>query len=232
MQEQIKGNFERITARIGEAARRVSRDPAEVRFMAVTKTLPKSAVEAAVQSGVRLFGENRVQEAVEKYARLKQALELHLIGHLQRNKAKAAAGLFDWVQSIDKIETAEHLNKRAAIEGRRLQILLEVNTTGEESKYGVLGDEELWTLADQILSLEHLDMRGFMTIGPFTDNEQRIRIAFSRLRRLFETAQSRFPQQRIDTLSMGMSNDYEIAVEEGSTLVRIGTALFGPRSTT
>ena len=199
--------------------------------MAVTKTLAKSAVEAAVQSGVRLFGENRVQEAVEKYARLKQELELHLIGHLQRNKAKAAAGLFDWVQSIDKIETAEHLDKRAAGEGRRLQILLEVNTTGEESKFGVRGDEELWSLADQILQLEHLTMRGFMTIGPFTDNEQRIRIAFSRLRRLFETAQIRFPQQRIDTLSMGMSNDYEIAVEEGSTLVRIGTALFGPRST-
>jgi pyridoxal phosphate enzyme (YggS family) len=231
VKERIKSNFDRITARIGEAAQRVGRDPAEVRLMAVTKTLSKNVVEAAVQSGVRLFGENRVREAVEKYTDLKQGLELHLIGHLQRNKAKAAAKLFDWVESIDKIATAEHLNKRAAEVERKIDVLLEVNTSGDEGKFGVRRDDELWSLVDQVLPLEHLAIRGLMTVGPFTDDGQRLRLAFSRLRRLFETAQGRLPRQRIDTLSMGMSNDYEIAVEEGSTLVRIGTALFGPRST-
>jgi len=232
VKEQIQRNFERITARIGEAARRAGRDPGDVRFMAVTKTLPQSTVEAAVESGMRLFGENRVQEAVEKYHDLRESVELHLIGHLQRNKAKVAAGFFDWVQSIDKSETAEHLDKRAADGGKRIEVLLEVNTSGEESKFGVRIEDDLWSLIEQIIPLDYTEMRGLMTIGPFTDNEQRLRASFSHLRHLFEKAKGIFPDLPFDTLSMGMSNDYEIAVEEGSTLVRIGTALFGARQTT
>ena len=231
MKEQIQRNFERITARIGEAAHRAGRDPGEVRFMAVTKTLPQSTVEAALECGVRLFGENRVQEAVEKYHDLRESVELHLIGHLQRNKAKVAAGFFDWVLSVDKSETAEHLNKRAAEEGKRIAVLLEVNTSGEESKFGVRTEDDLWPLIEHIIPLDHIEMRGLMTIGPFTDDERLLRTSFSHLRRLFEKAKGLFPRLPFDTLSMGMSNDYEIAVEEGSTLVRIGTALFGSRNT-
>jgi len=199
--------------------------------MAVTKTLPRSTVEAAVESGVRLLGENRVQEALEKYRDLRENVELHLIGHLQRNKAKVAAGFFDWVQSIDKRETAEHLNKRAEDEGKRIAVLLEVNTSGEQSKFGVRTEDDLWSLIEQNMALDHIEMRGLMTIGPFTDDRQRLRTSFSHLRRLFDKAKDLFPHLPFDTLSMGMSNDYEIAVEEGSTLVRIGTALFGPRNT-
>jgi pyridoxal phosphate enzyme (YggS family) len=227
--EEIQRNRERITARIEEAALRVGRDPDTVRLMAVTKTLPESTVRLAVESGVRLFGENRVQEAVEKYRELRADVELHLIGHLQRNKARVAAGFFDWVESIDKSETADHLNRRAVEVGKQIGILLEVNTSGEESKYGVRNEDELWDLVERITPMDHLRIRGLMTVGPFTDDEKRLRFSFSLLRRLFEKAKDRFPHLSLDTLSMGMSNDYEIAVEEGSSLVRIGTALFGPR---
>jgi len=207
--------------------------------MAVTKTQPKELVETALQSGLTLFGENRVQEALQKYEGLRSRpgletnpeLELHLIGHLQRNKAGAAAGFFDCVQSIDKTSTARELNKRAAGAERTIQVMVEVNTSGEESKFGVRDEQELWPLLEELAGLDHLVPQGLMTIGPFTSDESRIRGAFASLRSLQEQARSRFPEISLDTLSMGMSSDYELAVAEGSTMVRIGTALFGPRET-
>lgn len=227
--ESIRSNRERISSRIADAAKRSGREPDAVRLMAVTKTQPRELVELALESGLTLFGENRVQEALEKYRRLRGRVELHLIGHLQRNKAKSAAGFFDCVQSVDKASTARELNKRAEAEGAEMRVLVEVNTSGEESKFGVRGDEALWALLDVLGGLDSLSPQGLMTIGPFTSDEGRIRRAFSSLRSLFEQARQRFPELSLDTLSMGMSNDYAIAVEEGSTLVRIGTALFGPR---
>jgi pyridoxal phosphate enzyme (YggS family) len=158
-----------------------------------------------------------------------ESVDLHLIGHLQRNKAKLAAQTFSWVQSIDKRETAAVLDRWAGIEGRRIDILLEVNTSGEESKFGVRNENELWHLVEESAGFENLQLRGLMTLGPLTQNTERIRASFANLRRLYEKAQEKFPELPLDTLSMGMSGDYEIAVAEGATMVRIGTAIFGRR---
>ncbi len=225
----IKRNSEIVLERIADAAARVGRKPGQVRLMAVTKTRPESIVRAALEAGVTLFGENRVQEALSKYAELKDSLELHLIGHLQRNKAKPAARLFDWVESIDKGETAMILDKWAGTQARTVNVLIEVNTSGEDSKFGVRDENSLWGLIPEVLACGNLRLRGLMTVGPFTSETARIRRAFADLRRLFEQARARFPETALDTLSMGMSADYAIAVEEGSTEVRIGTAILGPR---
>ena len=220
-----------MLARIAAAAQRSNRQPDKIRLMAVTKTLQATVIDLALECDISLFGENRVQEALAKYAEIKRPLELHLIGHLQRNKAKAAAGLFDWVDSIDKDETAIQLDKWAGVLGRKIDVLLEVNTSGEDSKFGVRDDETLWRLAANVMGLANLRFRGLMTVGPFSTDTARIRSSFARLRRLFETARERLPEADLNTLSMGMSGDYEIAVEEGSTQVRVGTAIFGARRT-
>ncbi len=221
-------------SRIDAAAARCGRSGEAVRLMAVTKTFPAETVAAALEAGIRLFGENRVQEAQAKYGSLPGGLpagaELHLIGHLQRNKAAAAARLFHGVQSIDKPETARELARRLAQAGRSVKVLVEVNTSGEPGKFGLHGWEELARLTDTILELEGLTLRGLMTVGPFTEDRDRIRRAFAELRELFATLRERYPEPPLDTLSMGMSADYELAVAEGSTLVRLGTALFGGRT--
>jgi pyridoxal phosphate enzyme (YggS family) len=227
--QRIGENRDRVWSRVTAAAARCGRNPEGIRLLAVTKTLPQTTVRSAIESGITLFGENRVQEAAEKYDELADSVELHLIGHLQRNKAKSAARLFDCIESIDRIETARELSKRIVEASRRIEILIEVNTTGEQSKFGLGTDDELWRLFDGVAELEGIDLRGLMTVGPFTDAQDPIRRSFSRLRRLFEESVRRYPELRLDTLSMGMSNDYELAVEEGATLLRIGTALFGPR---
>ena len=216
-----------VERRIAHAAERTGRNADEVRIMAVTKTLPESAVRLALENGIGLFGENRVQEAAEKFANLKDRLELHLIGHLQRNKAGTAARLFSWVDSIDKWETAVELDKRAGQEGRQIRILVEVNTSGEDSKFGVRTNEDLRDLVLKLRTLENLDLRGLMTVGPLSGDLGRIRKAFRDLRLLHDRLRDEVPS--LDILSMGMSGDFEIAVEEGSNLVRIGTALMGPR---
>jgi len=215
---------------IRDAAVDCGRDPATVTLMAVTKFHSADAVREAINAGITCFGENRVQEARDKYEGRSDRIELHLIGHLQRNKAKIAASLFDWVQSIDRTETARALDSSLEQIGRTMDILLEVNTSGEESKSGFRTDDELFATVDDIAVLKQLRVRGLMTIAPFTQEETRIRAAFSRLRDLFEHLRRLYPELPIDTLSMGMSNDFRIAIEEGSTLVRIGTAIFGERS--
>jgi len=215
---------------IREAAVNCGRDPATVTLMAVTKFHPTEAVRDAIASGITCFGENRVQEARDKYEGRSDRIELHLIGHLQRNKAKVAASIFDWVQSIDRAETARALDASLEQNGRAMDILIEVNTSGEESKSGLRSDDELFTVVDDIGLLKRLRVRGLMTIAPFTTEEKPIRTSFSRLRLLFEELRGRYPELPLDTLSMGMSNDFRIAIEEGSNLVRIGTAIFGERS--
>ena len=226
---EIQQNRLRIGQRIDEAAARSGRSADQVRIMAVTKTMPEGMIQMAWDAGLTLFGENRVQEAAEKYANWLDRVELHLIGHLQRNKAKLAAQTFSWVHSIDKWETACELDRRAASGEVEIRVLVEVNTSGEESKYGVKSEEGLWTLMDRIAETENLIPKGLMTVGPLTDDMSRARSAFAELHRLYESAVTRYPSLPIDTLSMGMSGDFEIAVEEGSSLVRIGTALLGSR---
>lgn len=226
----VADNVREVREDIAEACIRAGRDPESVSLMAVTKNHDESAVSAAYEAGVRCFGENRVQEAAAKYAERPGDLDLHLIGHLQRNKAKAAAGLFSTVQSIDRVETAEALDRQSGQAGVRMRILLEVNTSGEDSKYGVSDTDALRSLLDGILELEHLDPVGLMTLAPFTDEEQPIRRSFRELVRLFTIVARGYPDLAFTELSMGMSNDYAIAVEEGSTMVRLGTRLFGARS--
>jgi PLP dependent protein len=218
-----------VRARIAAAAARAGRGESDVRLMAVTKTFPRETVLAAAAAGLSLFGENRVQEAEEKFTDIGLTCELHLIGHLQRNKAKTAAGLFSWVQSIDKAETAQALETRCAERGSTMNILLELNTSGEESKSGFRSRDDLLADLEAIRALPHLRLRGLMTVGPLTSDEAQVRRSFAALRTLFEELRSAHGLPGLDTLSMGMSGDFEAAVEEGSTLVRIGSALFGHR---
>jgi len=218
-----------VRSRIAAAAARAGRRESDIRLLAVTKTFPRETVLSAAAAGLTLFGENRVQEAEEKFTDIGVPCELHLIGHLQRNKARIAAGLFSWVQSIDKAETAEALETRCAERGTTMNILLELNTSGEESKSGFRSRDELLGALDSVRSLSHLAVRGLMTVGPLTDDRNRVRHAFAELRTLFEEITARQGLSGFDTLSMGMSGDFELAIEEGSTLVRIGSALFGHR---
>ncbi|MFO7849780.1 MAG: YggS family pyridoxal phosphate-dependent enzyme [Spirochaetia bacterium] len=227
---QVKERLESIQQRIDSAARRVGRKPEEISLMAVTKLHPREAIDEAYRAGIRLFGENRVQEAEEKYSSFYDDAELHIIGHLQRNKAKKVVGLASCVQSIDKLETAEELEKRCAAGEVSMDVYLEINTSGEESKSGYISRDAMYNDLDQIAKLEHLTVRGLMTIGPLTEDEREIRSAFSRLRELFEKTRSRMPELPLDVLSMGMTSDFEQAIEEGSTMVRIGSALFGRRN--
>lgn len=197
--------------------------------MAVTKLKTADVVEEAYKAGLRLFGENRVQEAAEKFTGFHSDAELHIIGHLQTNKVKKAVEIASCVQSIDKLKTALELEKRCAAAGRVMDIYLEYNTSGEESKSGYRSRDAMYKDIEELSPLAHLRIRGLMTIGPFTDDEERIRGAFRELRGLFEGVKRTYPDLPLSELSMGMTSDFEIAVEEGSTLVRIGTALFGSR---
>ena len=227
MVETVAANFAAVRSRIAAAARRTGRDPSAVRLMAVTKGFPRQTVDEALAAGASLFGENRVQEAETKFTELAGRCETHLIGHLQTNKAKAAAALFDCVQSIDSLHTAQALDARCAERGRTMDVLLEMNTSGEASKSGFPGRDELAAGLEEVEKLPHLRVRGLMTVGPLTDDQRMIRAAFALLRSAFESLAVGRPG--FDTLSMGMSSDFEIAIEEGATLVRVGTALFGPR---
>jgi len=197
--------------------------------MAVTKNFPRETIMDAISAGLGLFGENRVQEAEKKFTGFSPMPEVHLIGHLQRNKAKAAAGLFSCVQSIDKVETAQALDARCNESGRMMDILLELNTSGEESKSGFRSRDGLLAGLDIIRRLPHVRVRGLMTVGPLDADEVGIRSSFSLLRRLFQDIRATEAPAGFEVLSMGMSGDFAIAIEEGSTLVRIGTALFGAR---
>jgi hypothetical protein len=227
--------LERVQEEVAVSAGRAGRPASAVRIMAVTKTFPLEHAQLAHSAGLRLFGENRVQEALEKYGggggAALSGLELHLIGHLQRNKARKAADLFSAVQSIDKLETAAALEAACAETGRTMEVLLELNTSSEDTKFGFESDDELRAAVDPLLVLPHLRLRGLMTVGPLTADLSVLRAAFRRLARLFQRLQDSYPTLALDILSMGMSGDFQTAVEEGSTMIRLGSALFGARGT-
>ncbi len=229
--ERIAFNISAVKEKIDEAARQSGRQGGDIRLMAVSKTRPFEDVLAAYAAGIRLFGENRVQEAVEKFSGERPPeMELHMIGHLQSNKVKQITPLVSCVQSVDKLKTAEELNKRARQEGKKLDIMLEFNTSGENSKSGFSGYREMSDTLGAILSLGQLRVTGLMTIGPFGGTREENREAFSTLRRYLEDLKSEYPEAPLSELSMGMSGDYIDAILEGASLVRIGTTLFGERS--
>ncbi len=227
--EAIKKNIQDVLDKIASACRRSGRKPEEITLMTVTKTKPREMADAAYEAGIRVFGENRVQEAEEKFTEFYDEGELHLIGHLQTNKAKQAAELFSWVQSIDKVKTAEVLATRCAALDKKMNVLLEMNTSGEESKYGYPSAEAMFRDMDEILKLKELQVRGLMTIAPFTSDEDAVRRSFRACKKQFSECVRKYPELDFDTLSMGMSGDYEIAIEEGSTMVRLGSIILGAR---
>jgi PLP dependent protein len=214
----VGANLARVQARIAGAAERAGRAPGAVRLVGVSKTFPAEAVLAAIKSGLRDIGENRVQEAIPKAGAVAATGEFprwHLIGHLQTNKVRAALGLFTEIESVDSLHLAESLSRHATTP---IQVLLEVNVAGEESKTGFTPDEAL-ALSDRIAALPNLDLRGLMTVAPLADDPEDIRPVFRRLSELGQAT-------GLPELSMGMSGDYEVAIEEGATMVRIGSALF------
>ncbi len=227
----LKDRVQELYERVEAAAARCGRSADEIAVVAVSKTVSAEGVREAYDCGVRVFGESRVQEAVEKAPALPEDIEWHFIGHLQSNKVKFLPQFTDWVQSVDRVEIAEKLARRYHDLGRSVQILLELNTSGEDSKHGFGSAQEALDAASQIAALEGVTLRGAMTIGPFTDDESEIRAAFAVLRRFFEDLQAQLPGSRLDTLSMGMSNDFEYAIEEGATMIRPGSVLFGSRTT-
>lgn len=227
--------FSTVQEKIGAACHRAGRRTDEVRLMAVSKGQPAEALAEAASAGVALFGENRVREHEEKRRQLQElgvmGAEVHLIGHLQSNKSARAAELFSGIDSVDSLRLSVRLNEAAGKLGRRLPILVEMKLSQESTKSGLDPDDhELRTLFERLPDLVHLEMRGLMTIAPLDENPETARACFQRLRRLRETWSAEFPQLDFRELSMGMSGDFEIAIEQGSTMVRIGTALFGTRA--
>ena len=231
MKATIQHNLQIVRQRIAAACERVGRNPEEIVLVAVTKTVDPERINAAIDAGVTDIGENRVQEALQKFPLIKPSTR-HLIGHLQTNKVKKAVQIFDWIHSVDSFHLAEKISREAQNAGKILPVLLEVKTAPEETKFGVAPDEAK-ELARRVGTLPGIRLRGLMTIAPFTSEEEPVRESFRTLRVLRdEIGAAGFSGVEMDTLSMGMSNDFEIAIEEGATMVRIGTAIFGPRMTT
>ncbi|MFZ0794078.1 MAG: YggS family pyridoxal phosphate-dependent enzyme [Candidatus Korobacteraceae bacterium] len=223
----IADNLEAIQERMARAARRAGRDPEDIALMAVTKTQPAERIAEAYAAGQRLFGENRVQEFAEKFGALTELhdAEFHMIGHLQSNKVTKAAEIFAAVDSVDSVRLGERLNAAAETAGKSLDVLIEVNLGGEAAKSGVAADSaELERILEAAPGWRRLRIRGLMTVPPFTDDPEDARPYFRQLRELRERLGG------LDVLSMGMSNDFEVAIEEGSTCVRIGTGIFGERA--
>ena len=226
----IADNLASIQARISKAALRAGRDPAEIRLVAVSKTVSAESIQEAIAAGVTILGENYVQEARNKIVRVGKQVEWHFIGHLQSNKARYAVELFSMVQSVDRLSLAEELNQEANKRGKVLPVLIQVNISGEESKSGIDPQETL-QLLERIAALQHLAVQGLMTMPPWFEDPEDARPYFSAMRKLREKlSREKIPGVALQELSMGMSGDFEVAIEEGATLVRIGTAIFGPRN--
>ena len=226
----IASNLSALHERIAGAATRAGRNPDDIVLMAVTKTFPVERIIEAYEAGQHLFGENRVQEFAEKAAALAHlaGAQFHMIGHLQSNKAGKAAGIFHAVDSVDSVKLAERLNSAAEKLNKTLEVLIEINVGGEEAKSGLAPQSpELDRILIAAQQWAHLHIRGLMTVPPFTDDPEGARPYFRQLRELRDKLASRaLPSVSLDVLSMGMSHDFEVAIEEGSTCVRIGTAIF------
>jgi pyridoxal phosphate enzyme (YggS family) len=226
LMSEIKENLLRVTERIEKAARRVGRDPAEIKLVAVSKTVEVARVKEAIEAGALILGENYVQEAQKKIEEIGKPVAWHFIGHLQSNKAKYAVRLFDMIHSVDSLTLAQELNRRAEQAGQIAKVMIEVNISGEATKFGT-DEEKVFGIVSGILHLNHLSLEGLMTMPPYFDLPEMSRPYYIELRELKE----KMVREGIlmKELSMGMSNDFEVAIEEGATYVRVGTAIFGAR---
>lgn len=226
----LKDNFKEVEARIQAACERAGRKREEVTLIAVSKTKPVQMLQEAYDLGNRIFGENKVQEIVDKYDALPADISWHMIGHLQRNKVKYIIDKVTLIHSVDSLRLAETIEKEAAKKGVTADILIEVNVAKEDTKYGVM-PEDAARLVSQISVMPHIRIKGLMTIAPFVTNPEENRIYFQRLRNLaVDIGENKSDNVTMSVLSMGMTNDYEIAIEEGATIIRVGTGLFGARS--
>jgi PLP dependent protein len=229
MDADITANINKIRQRIAAAAARCNRAPDSVKLLAVTKTVSIPAIEKAIEAGITALGENYVQEAKEKIAAIGGRVSWHMIGHLQTNKAKYTVNLFDYIHSVDRLELAQEINKRARLTDRKINILIEINTSGEKTKSGITAAEAI-ALIKNVSLLDSVSVKGLMTMAPYSTNPEDSRPYFSELRHLRDKIISEgIPDIQMEELSMGMTDDFEIAIEEGATLVRIGRAIFGER---
>lgn len=223
----VKDNLETINKKIKEAALKVNRDPQEIKLIAVTKTATLEQIKEAINEGVKIIGENKVQEAKGKYQVLTTEVKWHLIGHLQTNKVKYAVEIFDLIHSVDSIKLAKEIDKRSVQFKKTIDVLIEVNISGEETKYGY-NPEKVEAFLKEISEFSGIRVRGLMTIAPISKNKEEVRPYFRRLRELSERIRDKnIKNIKMDYLSMGMTDDFEIAIEEGANMVRIGRGIFG-----
>lgn len=226
----LKEQLEEVEARIQAACDRAGRKREEVTLIAVSKTKPMSTLQEAYDLGVRMFGENKVQELTEKYEALPDDIHWHMIGHLQTNKVKYIIDKAELIHSVDSLKLAETIEKEAAKRNITARILVEVNIAEEESKFGLKVDEVI-PFVEKIASFPHIRICGLMTIAPFVENSEENRPVFADLHKLsVDIAEKNIDNVNVSILSMGMTNDYEVAIEEGATMIRVGTAIFGARN--
>lgn len=223
----IKNNLEIINEKIKKAALKANRNPEEIKLVAVTKTSTIEQIKEAINAGVKIIGENKIQEAKEKYQILTANIEWHLVGHLQTNKAKYAIEIFDCIHSVDSIKLAKEIDKRSLQFGKKTNVLVEVNVSGEETKYGIK-PEEVESFLKEMSEFSRIRTRGLMTIAPIVEDKEEARSYFRKLRELSKEIKSKkIKNIKMEYLSMGMTEDFEIAIEEGANMVRIGRGIFG-----
>lgn len=227
--ENISKRVERIREKIRYASEKSGRSPEEITLVAVTKTVEVERILAAIKAGLRVFGENYIQEARKKIEEINEPVEWHFIGHLQRNKARYAVRLFDMIETVDSVRLAGEIQKRAELVNKVQPVLVQVNVSGEQSKSGISPDE-LPELLKFLSKSTSLAFRGLMTMPPYFHDPEKARPYFSELRHLRDRMAAKFPSLSFSELSMGMSGDFAVAIEEGATIVRIGTAIFGERN--
>lgn len=225
----IADNLRRVRQKIVEAAARAGRDPNQVKLVAVTKTILPEKIYPVLREGIYDLGENRAQELAKKYSQLPLEVNWHFIGHLQTNKVRKIIKMVKLFHSLDRWSLAVEIDKRARQNNIIADVLLQVNVSGEETKFGLV-PEEVKDFASEAAGLSGIRVRGLMTMAPYADNPEEVRPVFRNLRLLANNVRGKIPGVAMDMLSMGMTNDYEVAVEEGATIVRIGTAIFGERA--
>lgn len=226
----IRENIEKIQAEIGAAARKAGRDPEEILLVAVSKTRSPEEIDQAIEAGITDVGENKVQEILDKFDKVKP-VRFHMIGHLQTNKVKYIIDKVCMIHSVDSFHLAKEIQKQAEKQGRTMDILVQVNAAQEESKFGTTTEEAESLVRDILENCENIRVRGLMHIAPFAEDPEEVRVYFRQVKELFDRcAQTEHPRSEFSWLSMGMSHDFPVAIEEGANLVRVGTAIFGERN--
>lgn len=228
MSIDLTANLAGVQARIEKAARKTGRSAGDIKLVAVTKTVEVERIKEITNLGIKVLGENRVQEMLDKIPRLPGDIQWHMIGHLQRNKVKHIAGKVALIQSLDRWSLAEEIQRRGQQNNVIVPVLVQVNMAGEDTKFGLAGNE-VFDFVSEVARMDYIRVKGLMTIAPFVDDPEEVRPVFREMRNLAKTISGRFERVDMDYLSMGMTNDFEVAIEEGANMVRIGSALFGPR---